>query len=78
MIGDSSYFFEFSNSSLYISAKYVPDFFSNDLGKVIIQQKDGEKLTIYDVKWVEWMALRIHSQDMEIDDLKKNHDFSCK
>lgn len=78
MLDGPGNFFEFTNSLLYICAEYVPNLFSSGLGKVIVQQKDGQKLVIYDVKWVEWMALRIHRQDMEIDDLKKNHDFSCK
>lgn len=78
MIGESSCFIKFTNSPLYISAEYISNFGSSDLGKIIILQKDGQKLVIYDVKWVEWMALRIHAQDMEVDELKETHNFSCK
>lgn len=78
MIGEPSCFVKFSNSPLYISAEYISKFGSSDLGKVIIQQKDGQKLIIYDVKWLDWQILYYHTQDMEVDELKKNHEFSCK
>ena len=73
----SGYVVRFANYSSYVRAEYKPDLGSPNTGKVVIQQQDGQKLTIYDVKWVEWTVLRIHAQDMEVDDLKKSHRFSC-
>lgn len=74
----SGCFVEFhAKFSIYVSAEFKPDPIYKDFGKVVIQQKDGQKLIIHDVKWLEWMVLRIHTQDMEVDELKENHRFSC-
>ncbi|MGN0008244.1 MAG: hypothetical protein ACI33N_01125 [Desulfovibrionaceae bacterium] len=73
----SSYFIEFSEKfSEYVSAEFKPDFIYKDSGKIVIQQKDGKKLTIHDAKWFDWMVLRIYTQDMEVDELKERYRFS--